>query len=99
MSTANDLSLVQYKILLYGKEFNKKLLCLTLYQTTKFRPVQIESICTQQDKCYQKLKFGLRKIENIMGKGENTGYQHFLLFPQCSQKLPFLWALKVRIFR
>ena len=27
----------------------------------------------------------LRKktLENIMGKGENGGYQHFLLFPQC----------------
>ena len=23
------------------------------------------------------------RIENIAGKGENTGYQHFLLFPQC----------------
>ena len=21
--------------------------------------------------------------ENIVGKGENAGYQHFLLFPQC----------------
>ena len=26
--------------------------------------------------------------ENIVGKGENAGYQHFLLFPQCFQK-PF----------
>ena len=24
-------------------------------------------------------------VENIMGKGENAGYQHFLLFPQCFQ--------------
>ena len=23
------------------------------------------------------------RIENVMGKGENAGYQHFLLFPQC----------------
>ena len=22
-------------------------------------------------------------FENIVGKGENAGYQHFLLFPQC----------------
>ena len=27
-------------------------------------------------------------IENIVGKGENAGYQHFLLFPQCFLK-PF----------
>ena len=24
--------------------------------------------------------------ENIVGKGENADYQHFLLFPQCFQK-------------
>ena len=23
----------------------------------------------------------LHKVENIVGKGENAGYQHFLLFP------------------
>ena len=22
-------------------------------------------------------------VEKIVGKGENAGYQHFLLFPQC----------------
>ena len=25
-------------------------------------------------------------VENIVGKGENSGYQHFLLFPQCFEK-------------
>ena len=25
-------------------------------------------------------------VENIVGKGENAGYQHFLLFPLCFQK-------------
>ena len=25
-------------------------------------------------------------VENIAGKGENAGYQHFLIFPQCFQK-------------
>ena len=34
----------------------------------------------------QKLKFALGRVENIVGKGENAGYQHFLLFPQCFQK-------------
>ena len=28
--------------------------------------------------------------ENIVGKGENAGYQHFLLFPRCFQKAAFL---------
>ena len=26
-------------------------------------------------------------IENIVGKEENAGYQHFLLFPQCFQNV------------
>ena len=25
-------------------------------------------------------------VENIVGKAENAGYQHFPLFPQCFQK-------------
>ena len=29
----------------------------------------------------EKYKFGLGRVENIVGKGENAGYQHFLLFP------------------
>ena len=29
--------------------------------------------------------FVLDRVENIVGKGENAGYQHFLLFPQCFQ--------------
>ena len=28
--------------------------------------------------------FYLRREENIVGKGENAGYQHFLLFPMFS---------------
>ena len=34
------------------------------------------------------------RVENIVGKGENAGYQHFLLFPQCFQKASFPEASK-----
>ena len=34
----------------------------------------------------QLLQFFFDTIENILGKGENAGYQYFLLFPQCFQK-------------
>ena len=27
--------------------------------------------------------FVFDRVENIVVKGENVGYQHFLLFPQC----------------
>ena len=26
------------------------------------------------------------RVENIVGKGENAGYQHFLFLPQCFEK-------------
>ena len=39
----------------------------------------------------------LRKkaLENTVGKGENAGKQHFLLFPQCFQKSSVSGSLKV----
>ena len=38
----------------------------------------------------EKLKFVLGKVENIVEKGENAGYQHFLLFPTMFSKgFPF----------
>ena len=34
-------------------------------------------------------------IEQIVEKGENAGYQHFLLFPQCFQEVSYTGSLKV----
>ena len=45
----------------------------------------------------EKLKHDFGRVENILGKGENAGYQHFLLFPHCFQKLSVSGSLKVRI--
>ena len=45
----------------------------------------------------QNLKFVLGRVDNIVGKGENGGYQHFLLFPQCFQKPSSTGLLKVGI--
>ena len=36
-------------------------------------------------------------VENIVGKGENAAYQHFLLFPQHFEKLSVSGSLKVGI--
>ena len=44
-----------------------------------------------------KLKFVLGRVENIVGKGENAGYLHFLLFPQRFQKASYTGWLKVGI--
>ena len=48
---------------------------LTLYHTAKF--------CTGHNKCEWNTEFVLGRVENIVGKGENAGYQPFLLFPKC----------------
>ena len=45
----------------------------------------------------KKLNFILGKVKNIVGKGENAGYQHFLLFLQCYQKLSFSGLKKIKI--
>ena len=45
----------------------------------------------------EKLKPVLGRVENIVGKGENAGNQHFLLFPQCFQKPSLSGPLKVGI--
>ena len=31
----------------------------------------------------EKLKFVFGRVENVVEKGENAGYQNVLLFPQC----------------
>ena len=39
----------------------------------------------------------LNRVEKILGKGENAGYQHFLLFPKCDQGFFLSGSLKVGI--
>ena len=45
-----------------------------------------------------RMRFSLfDRVENSVGKGEDTGYQHFLLFPKCFPKPFSLGSLKVGI--
>ena len=37
------------------------------------------------------------RAENILGKGENAGYQHFLLVQQCFLKVSFPGSIEVVI--
>ena len=41
--------------------------------------------------CVVKGKIGLSKGRKLQGKGENTGYHHFLLFAQCFKKFLFIY--------
>ena len=63
-----------------------------IFNQSKFKTFADDKIMTTR-----KLKFVLGKVENTVGKGENAGYQHFLLFPQCFQKFSFPEVLKVGI--
>ena len=47
---------------------------------------KLKAFADEKINATRKLNFVLGRVENIVGKGENAGYQHFLLFPQCFQK-------------
>ena len=42
-------------------------------------------------------RFVFERVENIVGNGEDAGYQHFLLFLQCLQEASYSGSLKVGI--
>ena len=58
---------------------------------------KLKSFADDKTNVTVKLKFVLGRVENNMGKGENAGYQHFLLFPLCFQKASHTGSLKVVI--
>ena len=58
---------------------------------------KLKAIADDKINVIEKLKCVKRWVENIVEKGENAGYQHFLLFPQCFQKPSLSGSLKVGI--
>ena len=46
---------------------------------------KLKAIADDKSNVAEKLEFVLGRVESIVEKGENAGYQHFLLFPQCFQ--------------
>ena len=70
---------------------------LTLYQTTEFWKLTKFKAFAEKIIVTQKLKFVLRRVENIVGKEENASKQHFIFFPQCFLRLSFPEVLKVGI--
>ena len=61
---------------------------LTLCQKKNFRLVQTEIICRQQNKCDQKLKFAIGRVENV-GKEENDGLTSIFSFSNNIYKKAF----------
>ena len=62
-----------------------------------FGKSKLEAFADNKINANQKLQFALGRVVNIVGKEENAGYQHFLLFPQCFKKHTFSGSLKVEI--
>ena len=58
---------------------------------------KLEAFADDKVNATQNLKFVLGRVDNIVGKGDNGGYQHFLLFPQCFQKPSSTGSVKVGI--
>ena len=63
--------------------------CLTTrafisYHTTKILALtKWKAFADKKFSVAEMMIFVFHRVGNIMGKGENAGYQHFLLFPQC----------------
>ena len=58
---------------------------------------KLKSFADDEINATQLFWFVLNEIENIVGKWENAGYQHFLLFPQCFLKASSQGSLKPEI--
>ena len=62
---------------------------LTLCQTTKSLGwPKLKAFADDKINVTEKLKFVLQRVENIVGKGENTSYQPFLHIRQCFNPFP-----------
>ena len=73
-------------------------MCLTSLSNNKI--LDQSKLKTSADKkinVTEKLEFVLGMVENIVEKGENVGYQNFLIFPQHFQKATISRSLEVRV--
>ena len=67
---------------------------LTIYQSRDWS--KLKAFADDKLNVAQNLKLVSGRVENIVGKGENAGHQHFLLFLQCLQKILSLMVVKSR---
>ena len=60
---------------------------LTLYQMTKFRLFQAQSVADDNFKLDGNGRKFSKRVENTVGKGEIDHYEQFFLFPQYFLKI------------
>ena len=58
---------------------------------------KLKAFADNKIKVAKMMIFVFHKVQKVLGKGENAGIQHFLLFPQCFQKAFTSRSLKVGI--
>ena len=46
----------------------------------------MKTFADHKSKVLRMINFVSDRVENIVEKGENAGYQHYLLYPQCFQR-------------
>ena len=57
---------------------------------------ELKAFADDNSNVAQMVIFVFDRIENMVRKGENAGYQYFLFFPQCFQKA-YSGSLKLKI--
>ena len=78
-----------------GYDLNHQVMRLTqTIETPRWDWSKLKVFSVNKINVTKKLNFDLGMVENIVGKGENAGYPHFLLFPQCFQKPSFFMVVK-----
>ena len=77
--------------------FSKELRINSLPNDKIFDQSKLEAFADDKINVAEKLKIVLERVEKIVRKGENAGYQHFPLFPQSFQKVSDTGLLKVRM--
>ena len=55
---------------------------------------QLKAFADDTLKIMKMIIFLFDRVENTVGKGENAGYQHFLIFPRCFPKMSDVDVLK-----
>ena len=58
---------------------------------------KLKAFADDKIKVLKMMIFVFDRVAKIVGKGENAGDQHFLLFPQCFQRTFYPGSLKVGI--
>ena len=83
LSSASDRSSADKEFFLRYDVFN------FFTKRQNLRPVQLKAFGDYKINVPKKLKIALERVENIVGKRENAGYQHFLHFQQCLHRVSF----------